>query len=190
MRTQLGSRKLWLRIREHLAVTVYNLKVNDGSFASGTNSHNASILSISISSTVIMKIIVGKDVNNFALQLNPNRVRTFFLGISNFWISHLHMSWEMIVFLEGGGKRLTFRPTLGVVFAMCEHVRETFQSKAARLTHRMLRSFTWKNMSWFIDIEVIVEWNYKRKGGRMYRFITKRYFGSFHGNLFDRCEEL
>jgi len=47
-------------------------------------------------------------------------------------------------FLEGGGKRLTFRPTLGVVFAMCEHVRETFQSKAARLTHRMLRSFTRK----------------------------------------------
>jgi len=83
MRTQLGSRKLWLRIREHLAVTVYNLKVNDGSFASGTNSHNASILSISISSTVIMKIIVGKDVNNFALQLNPNRVRIF-RGISNF----------------------------------------------------------------------------------------------------------
>ena len=72
-----------------------------------------------------MKIKVGKDVNNFALQLNPKLNENL---SQNTKLLNFTSSCIMRNVFGKEGMRLTFSPTLKVVFAMYERVREAFQS--------------------------------------------------------------
>jgi hypothetical protein len=91
-----------------------------------------------------------------------------------------HSRWN----LSEKGIRLTFSPTLKLVFAVGEGVSNAKQAKPMLLTHRILRSFSGEKTSVGSSMEATVKWNYKRKGGSIYRFNTKRHFGSLQGNLF------